>query len=111
MRDIQKNIFKEQLPVWTIYWSMLMSYKDTLLEPHLQKLVDLGISGTDIMHGHLKNLMYDCETKLGEIGDSDNISDKFYHEGRMDALTEIYSMTYNLAFALNERIVKNDRND
>jgi hypothetical protein len=111
MRDIRKNISKEQLPVWTIYWSMLMSYKDTLLEPHLQKLVDLGESGTDIMHGHLKNLMYDCETKLGEIGDSDNIADKFYHEGRMDALTEIYSMTYNLAFALNERIVRNDRND
>ena len=88
-----------------------MSYKDTLLDPHLQKLVDMNETGTDIMHGHLKNLMYDCETKLGEIGDSDNISDKFYHEGRMDALTEIYSMTYNLAFALNERIVKNDRND
>ena len=88
-----------------------MSYRDTLLEPHLQKLVDLGESGTDIMHGHLKNLMYDTETKLGEIGDSDNIADKFYNEGRMDALTEIYSMTYNLAFALNERIVKNDRND
>ena len=88
-----------------------MSYKDTLLEPHLQKLVDLGDSGTDIMHGHLKNLMYDCETKLGEIGDSDNIADKFYHEGRLDALTEFYSLTYNLAFALNERIVRNDRND
>jgi hypothetical protein len=88
-----------------------MSYKDTLLEPHLQKLVDLGESGTDIMHGHLKNLMYDCETKLGEIGDSDNIADKFYHEGRLDALTEFYSLTYNLAFALNERIVRNDRND
>jgi hypothetical protein len=88
-----------------------MSYKDTLLEPHLQKLVDMGESGTDIMHGHLKNLMYDCETKLGEIGDSDNIADKFYHEGRLDALTEFYSLTYNLAFALNERIVRNDRND
>ena len=88
-----------------------MSYKDTLLEPHLQKLVDLGDSGTDIMHGHLKYLMYDCETKLGEIGDSDNIADKFYHEGRLDALTEFYSLTYNLAFALNERIVRNDRND
>ena len=81
------------------------------LEPRLQKLIDLGESGTDIMHGHLKNLMYDCETKLGEIGDSDNIADKFYYEGRMDALTECYILTYNLAFALNERIVKNDRND
>jgi glutamine cyclotransferase len=55
--------------------------------------------------------MYDTETKLGEIGDSDNIADKFYNEGRMDALTEIYSMTYNLAFAINERTVRNDRND
>jgi hypothetical protein len=82
-----------------------MSYKDNLLDPRLQKLVDLGESGTDIMHGHMKNLMYECETKLSDIGDSDNIADKFYHEGRMDALTEIYIMTYNLAFALNERII------
>ena len=81
------------------------------LEPRLQKLVDLGESGTNIMHGHLKNLMYESEIKLGEIGDSDNIADKFYYEGRMDALTECYILTYNLAFALNERIVKNDRND
>ena len=81
------------------------------LEPRLQKLVDLGESGTDIMHGHLKNLRYESEIKLGEIGDSDNIADKFYYEGRMDALTECYILTYNLAFALNERIVKNDRND
>jgi hypothetical protein len=81
------------------------------LEPRLQKLVDLGESGTDIMHGHLKNLMYESEIKLGEIGDSDNIANKFYYEGRMDALTECYILTYNLAFALNERVVRNDRND
>ena len=74
------------------------------LEPRLQKLVDMGESGTDIMHGHLKNLMYESEIKLGEIGDSDNIADKFYYEGRMDALTECYILTYNLAFALDERI-------
>jgi len=77
----------------------------------LQKLVDMGESGTDIMHGELKNLMLETETKLLDIGDSDDIADKFYNEGRMDALTECYVLTYNLAFALNERIVKNDRND
>lgn len=88
-----------------MYWRCIMSYRDNLLKPHLQKLVDLGEPGTDIMHGELKNLMYECETKLSDIGDSDNIADKFYHEGRMDALTEIYIMTYNLAFALNERII------
>jgi hypothetical protein len=75
------------------------------LEPRLQQLVDMGETGTDIMHGHMKNLMYECETKLLDIGDSDNIADKFYFEGRMDALTEIYIMTYNLSFAINERTV------
>ena len=88
-----------------IYWRYLMSFRDIPDEfpPHLQKLVDMGETGTDIMHGHMKNLMYDTETKLIEIGDSDNIADKFYFEGRMDTLTEIYVLTYNLAFAINER--------
>jgi hypothetical protein len=76
------------------------------LEPRLQKLVDLGESGTDIMHGHLKNLMLETETKLLSMGNND-LPDKFYNEGRMEALTECYILTYNLAFALNERIVKN----
>ena len=86
-----------------------MSYKDTLLDPRLQKLVDLGESGTDIMHGELKNLMYECETKLLDtpkfIGQLQENPEYEYLEGRMDALTEIYIMTYNLAFALNERII------
>ncbi len=90
-----------------IYWRLLMREINDEFPPHLQKLVDLGESGIDIMHGHLKNLMLETETKLSDIGDSDDIADKFYNEGRMDALTECYVLTYNLAFALNERIVKN----
>jgi hypothetical protein len=82
-----------------------MSYKDTLLEPHLQKLVDLGESGTDIMHGHMKNLMYECETKLSDISELQDNPEYKYLSGRMDTLTEIYIMTYNLSFALNERII------
>ena len=82
-----------------------MSYKDTLLEPHLQKLVDLGESGTDIMHGHMKNLMYECETKLSNISELQDNPEYKYLSGRMDTLTEIYIMTYNLSFALNERII------
>jgi hypothetical protein len=82
-----------------------MSYKDTLLEPHLQKLVDLGESGTDIMHGHMKNLMYECETKLLDTSELQDNPEYKYLSGRMDTLTEIYIMTYNLAFAINERTV------
>jgi hypothetical protein len=79
-----------------------MSY-NTLLEPHLQKLVDLGESGTDIMHGHMKNLMYECETKLLDISELQDNPEYKYLSGRTDTLTEIYIMTYNLAFAISDR--------
>jgi hypothetical protein len=79
---------------------MIMSDK---LEPHLQKLVDLGESGTDIMHGHMKNLMYECETKLLDISELQDNPEYKYLSGRMDTLTEIYIMTYNLAFAISDR--------
>ena len=71
--------------------------------PHLQKLVDLGESGTDIMHGHLKNLMYECETELVNISETQDLPEHKYYSGRMDALTEVYAMTYNLAFAISDR--------
>lgn len=77
------------------------------LEPRLQKLVDMGESGTDIMHGHLKNLMYETEQSLLDISESQDNPEYKYLSGRLDALTECYILTYNLAFALNERIVKN----
>jgi hypothetical protein len=80
-----------------------MSYKDTLLDPHLQKLVDMNETGTDIMHGHMKNLMYECETKLLDISELQDMPEYKYLSGRLDALTEIYIMTYNLSFAINER--------
>ena len=77
----------------------------TKLDPRLQKLVDLGEPGTDIMHGELKNLMYECETKLLDISELQDNPEYKYILGRLDALTECYILTYNLAFALNERIV------
>ena len=76
-------------------------YKDDFkLDPRLQKQVDMGETGTNIMHGELKNLMYECETKLVDTPLGEEYE---YLEGRMDALTEIYKLTYNLAFAINER--------
>ena len=64
----------------------------------------MGESGTDIMHGELKNLMYECETKLLDISELQDNPEYKYILGRLDALTECYILTYNLAFALNERI-------
>lgn len=74
---------------------------NTQLDPRLQKLIDLGESGTDILHGELKNLMLDTEQLLD--GDND---DRFL-EGRLDALVEVYALTYQLSFAISDRTNKN----
>ena len=82
------------------------------LEPRLQKLIDLGESGTDILHGELKNLMLEAENDYIEIekeeregGYSDAMlsMDRTRAEGRMDALVEVYALTYQLAFAISDR--------
>jgi hypothetical protein len=83
------------------------------LEARLQKLVDIGESGTDILHGELKNMMYETEQALAEYTDHENEQydqtvDRLHLEGQLDALTEVYVMTYNLAFAINERTKKNE---
>ena len=71
------------------------------LDPRIQKQVDLGSSGTDIMHGELKNLMYEAEQQLILAQEQE---DRKYWEGQLDALTEVYTLTYNLTFAIDERI-------
>ena len=84
----------------------------TQLEPRLQTLIDMGESGTDILHGELKNLMLEAETEYIEIekeeregGYSDAMlsMDRTRAEGRMDALVEVYALTYQLAFAISDR--------
>jgi hypothetical protein len=85
---------------------------NTALEPRLQKLIDLGESGTDILHGELKNLMLEAEKDYTDIeeeeregGYSDAMlsMDRTRAEGRMDALVEVYALTYQLAFAIADR--------
>ena len=82
------------------------------LEPHLQRMVDAGVSGTDILHGELKNLMLMAEQNLTEIAtqeEEEDYSDAMLSmqrteaEGRLDALTEVYALTYALAFAISDR--------
>jgi hypothetical protein len=89
---------------------------NTTLEPRLQKLIDMGESGTDILHGELKNLILEAENDYTEIeaeeregGYSDAMlsMDRTRAEGRMDALVEVYALTYQLAFAISDRAKKN----
>jgi hypothetical protein len=77
----------------------------TQLDPRLQKLVDLGESGTDILHGELKNLMYDTEQRLANADGADPIYP--YLEGLLDGYVKVYQLTYGLAFAISDRINNN----
>jgi hypothetical protein len=85
---------------------------NTTLDPRLQLAVDMGVSGTDILHGELKNLMYQTEQALAEYIDHENEEydqtvDRLHLEGMLDAYVEVYKLTYDLAFAISDRIKKN----
>ena len=88
----------------------------TQLEPHLQRMVDAGLSGTDILHGELKNLMLEAEKEYleieeeereGDYSDAMLSMDRTRAEGRLDALGEVYALTYQLSFAISDRIKNN----
>jgi hypothetical protein len=82
----------DRLLLLSIYWRLLMSEKYPFIPQHLEKaLEDISIPLIDLLHGHLKVAMLDTEQLLD--GDND---DRFL-EGYMEALTELYCLTYNLS--------------
>ena len=79
----------------------------TVLPPHLQRMVDAGVSGLDIMHGELKNLMLVAEQELAdaqaeedETEDAMDSMDRTRCEGALDTLVSLYKLTYDLSFAI-----------
>ncbi len=84
------------------------------LAPRLQKLVDLGESGTDILHGELKNLMLGAEEQLTLAQEEEDRTEEAmdsmerkYWEGMLDAYSTVYQLTYELAFAISDRTKTN----
>jgi len=73
------------------------------LSPRLQKMVDMGDSGTDIMHGELKNLMLVAEWELDSLSPLQDEPQYKYVTGLLDAYATVYQLTYELAFAIGER--------
>lgn len=62
------------------------------LPAHLLKAaMDIDIDLIDVMHGELKNLMFEWQEK--------DFEDKSYAEGYQDALVDLYTLTYQLSFA------------
>ena len=81
-----------------------MSTKYPFIPEHLEKaLEDTSIPLIDILHGYLKVEMLDLEQLLD--GDND---DRFL-QGYMQALTNIYALTYNLS--IDRALIEKDQND
>ena len=82
------------------------------LEPHLQRMVDAGVTGIDIMHGQLKIDMLEAEARYTEAvrieeendySDAMESMDRKYEEGFLDALTMMYKYTYDISFAISAK--------
>jgi hypothetical protein len=87
-----------------------MNAEDIGLSPHLQRMVNAGVTGLDIMHGELKNLMLIAEQELAdaqaiedETEEAMDSMDRTRCEGALDTLTMLYGLTYLLSFAIAEK--------
>jgi hypothetical protein len=87
-----------------------MNAEDIGLPPHLQRLVNAGVSGLDIMHGELKNLMLIAEQELADAIEREEESEEAMDsmvrtecEGALDTLVALYELTYQLSFAIGAR--------
>lgn len=84
-----------------------------MLVAEVQRLVDNGISGTDILHGYMKSLMYETDLVLAplqenseELGSDEDYSDtvdRLYNEGYMDALIAVNNFIIDLTYSIEER--------
>lgn len=84
-----------------------------MLVEAVQKLIDSGVSGTDILHGYLKNMLYETDLVLAplqenseELGSDEDYSDtvdRLYNEGYMDALIVVNQFVLDLTYAIDER--------
>jgi hypothetical protein len=88
----------------------MITAEDIGLPPHLQRLVNAGVSGLDIMHGELKNLMLIAEQDLASALEQEELSEEAMDsmvrtecEGRLDMLVALYELTYQLSFAIGAR--------
>ena len=88
-----------------------MEFKpDYNIPPHLQRMIDAGVSGLDIMHGELKNLMLIAEHELAEAQSLEDETEEAMDsmertrcEGALDTLVALYELTYQLSFAIGAR--------
>jgi hypothetical protein len=81
-----------------------------MLPDYLKNAINAGASGLDVMHGHLKTLMLEAEQELAdaqavedETQEAMDSMQRTYAEGYLDALAAVYSLTYDLSFAVADK--------
>lgn len=75
-----------------------MSTEYPFIPEHLERgLEDVSIPLIDLMHGHLKIEMLDCEQEIENTSELQDNPRYQYLQGYMDALTNMYCLTYNLS--------------
>ena len=94
----------------TISDDMFTDKESLELPSHLQRMVDAGVTGLDIMHGELKNLMLMAEQELADAIEREEESEEAMDsmvrtecEGALDTLVALYGLTYQLSFAIGAR--------
>jgi hypothetical protein len=85
------------------------------IQPHLQRMVDHGVSGIDILHGELKNLMLLAEKELehaqaveDETEEAMDSMERTRAEGMLDAYSHLYALTYDISFAIQDKESSNE---
>jgi hypothetical protein len=93
----------------------MMNKEDIGLPPHMQRMVNLGMDGADIMHGELKVLMVEAEKQLEyameaeeDSGEAMDSMERKYWEGMLEAYSVMYELTYSIAFAQKEKVDRNE---
>jgi len=73
-----------------------MSTKYPFIPDYLEKaLENTEIPLIDLLHGYLKVEMFECEEKLERA--TSHADEREWLDGYMQALTNVYCMTYNLS--------------
>ena len=90
-----------------------MNREDIGLPPHLQRMVNLDMDGADILHGELKVLMVEAEQQLElavqaeeESEEAMDSMERRYWEGVLETYGELYGLTYDIAFAKNDKLIR-----
>lgn len=76
----------------------------------IRELLDLNISGTDILHGELKNMVYEaslhlemCIKREEDSKEAMDSMDRTYAEGYMDALIAVNHYVLDLTYEISDR--------